>query len=56
MLTLVDEREEAREVLQHVLTSSMMRLDENRFRILIFGLAGKSLIPALAHCYSVFLR
>jgi len=39
MLTLVDEREEACEVLRHVQTSSYMKLDESCLQLLTFGLA-----------------
>lgn len=41
MLTRIDERDEAQEVLRHMLTSSMMRQDAPRNQFLIFGLVGK---------------
>lgn len=42
MLTWVDEKDEAEDVLRHMLTSSNMRLDVPRLQFLIFGLAGMS--------------
>lgn len=42
MLTRVDDREEAQEVLRHMLTSSMMRQDISRNQLLLFGLICKS--------------
>lgn len=41
MLTRIDDRDEAQEVLRHMLTSSMMRQDEPRNQLLLFGLVGK---------------
>jgi hypothetical protein len=41
MLTRIDDREEAQEVLRHMLTSSMMRQDGPRNQFLIFGLVSK---------------
>lgn len=38
MLTCIDDREEAQEVLRHMLTSSMMRQDGHRNQFLLFGL------------------
>lgn len=41
MLTRLDEKDEAKEVLKHMLTSSMMRQDVARNQLLLFGLVGK---------------
>ena len=41
MLTIVEERDEAQDVLRHMITSSMMRQDNGRLQLLIFGLAGR---------------